>query len=86
METGYPNGRLYIGGFGASARRALVEPAFVAVARGPAAEGRHSGHRLKQVLSYIEDKPRPKDLSLEKHRRGCGPQRNPISRPRFELR
>jgi AraC family transcriptional regulator len=64
MESGYPSGRFYLDGLTlAMASRLVAQHSSIAKAAGERNEAL-SGHRLKQVLAFIEDQI-SEDLSLE---------------------
>jgi AraC family transcriptional regulator len=64
MEFGYPSGRLYLHGLAlAMASRLVARHSSAALQAAPRDEGL-SGHRLKKVLSFIEEQL-TEDLSLE---------------------
>jgi AraC family transcriptional regulator len=64
MELGYPSGRLYLDGLAlAMASRLVARHSSAAVPPTPSGEGLR-GHRLKRVLSFIEEQL-AEDLSLE---------------------
>jgi AraC family transcriptional regulator len=64
METGYPSGRLYTEGLAQALAVHLLNRHSSHSREVPQPKGGISGHRLKQVLSYIEDNL-GQDLSLE---------------------
>ena len=64
LESGYPSGRLYLDGLALAVASRLVT-CHSSVAKPPAQRNEGlSGHRLKRVLSFIEDRL-AEDLSLE---------------------
>ena len=64
MQAGYPSGRLYLDGLGLAVASRLVTR-HSSVGNAPEApKGVLSGHRLKQVLAFIEDQL-AEDLSLD---------------------
>jgi AraC family transcriptional regulator len=64
MEAGYPSGRLYLDGLGLAVASRLVMR-HSSVGNAPTQpNGALNGHRLKQVLTFIEDQL-AEDLSLD---------------------
>jgi AraC family transcriptional regulator len=64
MEAGYPSGRLYLDGLGLAVASRLVMRHSSLGNTPTAPNGVLSGHRLKQVLAFIEDRL-GEDLSLD---------------------